>query len=61
MWFVIVDLIKFFGRRLRASVYMDLKESCTTEERIIAVVGDGGRFVWIDEVAEHPPVCPERT
>ena len=39
---------------------MDLKESCTTEERVVAVVGDGSWFYWVDEVAVHPPGDPER-
>ena len=41
-------------------IYMDLEESCTAEERVIAVVGDRGRFVWVNEVAVHLPVRPER-
>ena len=41
-------LKKYFGG-------MDLKESCTTEKCVVAVVGDGSWFYWVNEVAVHPP------
>ena len=39
---------------------MDLKESCTAEERVVAVVGDWGWFYRVNEVAEHPPMGPNK-
>ena len=39
---------------------IDLKESCTTEEGIIAVVGDGGWFCRVNEVAVHSPVAGQK-
>merc|ERR1712038_902579 len=35
--------------------YQALEESCTAEERVVAVVGDWGWFYRVNEVAEHPP------
>ena len=55
------DIKPWFNQKEKLySKVMDLKQSCTAEERVVAVVGDWGWFYRVNEVAEHPPMGPNK-